>query len=197
MNMNMSKKGFFGFALAGLLIGYFTQMAHADGCATCSAGQGEQKVRFHVSGIGKMAGTANITITYGDTTYTATMSGGSVVWSAAHNRYEVARFDCVQWDQEIVVEPKLDQPVKITYNYVTDNQSPSYTEFQNVGGLNPIDYVSRPSSPCLKLWFDSDDGNWVQTTVFVTQNQRPGYAVERLKGRFPKMIPILATAEAQ
>ena len=113
----------------GLSWGLGPQRLLADGCASCAMGQSEQRVRFHIAGKGRIAGTANITVTYGDTTYTTTMSGGAVIWSPTLSRYIVDHYDCVQWAQEIVVEPRLDQPVKITYAYVADDQSPLYTEF--------------------------------------------------------------------
>jgi len=121
----------------------------------------EQKVHFNLNGIAIVAGTATVTITYGDTSQTFTITGGTVALNPSTGKYVATSFECVSWPAEITVKPKLDQVVRIKYDWNCDDTSPGYTEFEGDIGLNPITYWSRPSSRCLKVWVNQNNGNWI------------------------------------
>src|ERR1051326_556685 len=141
--------------------------ALAQGCTVCGNGQ-EQKVKFNLRGTASMAGSATATVSYGDTTVVIPMvnsSGNTTIGQVVpdgtgHYIVPQGGYACAQWQVELSVEPKVDQPVLIEYNFDSDNTHPTYTEFEYVGGPNPVTYYSRASSRCLKVYFDLDDEAW-------------------------------------
>src|SRR5205823_5453325 len=137
----------------------------ADGC-DCSK---EQTVRFQLRGVATMAGHATLKISYGEIiTNTTLITSNTIAPPDQYStNYHATNYQCVQWAEEIRVEPKLDQPVFIEYLYETNKSSPDYTEFKSLDELNPATYYTRPSSKCLKVFFDrSEPGqtNWVPAT---------------------------------
>jgi hypothetical protein len=61
------------------------------------------------------------------------MKGRTLECTAQESKWKETSYDCVSWDQEVIVELNQYQPVKVTYTYVTDNQMSDYTEFEDVG----------------------------------------------------------------
>jgi RHS repeat-associated protein len=126
-----------------------------------------------------MAGTAVVQIAYGQIVTNILMTGGVIQGPNGSGEYSVQSFACVQWGFDLPVEPKPDQPVSIQYFFIDDNENPGYTEFEALDELNPVIYWSRPSSHCLKVYFDESDGNWVlEPLVFLSYSTAPA----RLKG---------------
>jgi hypothetical protein len=88
------------------------------------------------------------------------LQAGVIQGPDADGIYSVQSYGCVQWDQEITVEPKLNEPVLIQYTFERDSRKPGYTEFKLIDSGNPYIYWTRPSLPCLQVWFDNADENW-------------------------------------
>lgn len=153
------------------------QTLRAAECVSCGT---EQDLRFNLRGIGLMAGSATVKVSYASTEFTVVMSGGSVVFNPNTQRYEAESYQCVQWPNDITIEPKCDQPVKIEFFLQQDDQDPAYTEFKFVDGeLNPIVFWTRPSSKCLKVYMDRNDDDWIyEPLVFVSAGTDP----TRMKG---------------
>jgi RHS repeat-associated protein len=146
----------------------------------------EQKVRLNLRAWAMMAGTATLRVTVGsDVIYEKAVTKGSVVYDPqlqCHRRD--GAYACAEWppsDQEaIAVEAKLDQPISVALDFVSDCTSAAFTEFGQISpGLNHITYWSRPSSKCLKVWLDKNDGQWVSEPELLTGGQG---TVFRLKG---------------
>ena len=143
-------------------------------CTSCGNGQQEQTVRFHLRGVASMAGTATVTITTASNTtppitFQMAADPSTIVFSPGLNRYVVDHYQCVPWDQEYVMDVKINEPILISYTFDNNPLHSSYTEFESLSEPNPIIYYTRPSSPCLKVYFDGNDGNWVaETPVFIT-----------------------------
>src|SRR5262249_22442272 len=96
---------------------------------------------------------------------TTEMTGGSIVFNPNTQRYEVQSYECVQWTNEIAVEPKVNEPITIEYLFEQDDQNPNYTEFKVLDQFNPVIYWSRPPSPCLKVYMAGVDGEWVYEPI--------------------------------
>jgi RHS repeat-associated protein len=157
-----------------LLIG-MTQLAAGD-CA-CDR---DQKVKLKLHGIARMAGTATVNIKVGGVVVnTYTFTAGSIAGPDANGEYSAEDFECIQWPDatsDVVIEPKLDEPVEIAWSFVYFNDDPRYTEFEQgvifgndgVAG-NPTVFWSKPSSPCLKYFVSADGSEWFdEKSAFVT-----------------------------
>ncbi len=165
----------FTAVLAAAIFG-MAPAAQAQGCAC----ESEQEIRINLRGVGYFAGSITVRITAGENVQTTTMSAGTIGYDSAEGEYYAASFDCAQWESELAVKAKLDQPIHIEYLYVSDPTSPDYTEIGDAGGVNPVAYLSLPGSRCLKFWIDTNDGNWVPYT-FTGFSYGPDSSI-RLKG---------------
>jgi hypothetical protein len=166
--------------LLACLAGYlFFLVSESTLKARCACDE-EQKVTYKLRGVGMMAGSASVRITWGDNEVFQSMAGGTTSYVGANARYEAISFECVQWDAEVTVDPKLNQSVQIEYVYETNDQDPNYTEFQDVERSNPVTFWTRPSSSCLTTYFDRGDGNWVPASDFFEFGD-----VIRMKGVMP------------
>jgi len=177
MKNHLTKNWLMWCLFTGLLAGGLSQTGLALTCS-CSVGP-EQNILFHLRGVATMAGSVTVRISHGDTNQTPptilSMVGGAIVLDPqGSGTYVVDHYDCVQWAQDIPVQLKPGEPVLVEYIYEHDNRLPTYTEFKyQEGNPNPVVWFTQPSLPCLQVYEDAADENWIpEIPVFMTYNDR-------------------------
>lgn len=167
----MKKLAVLLFVLSGLLL--------HDAAGQCPCGP-DQKVRLQLKGIAKLVGKVHVIVKVGDT----------IPLNGEFDLVGPSAYTCVEWPNNVTVEPKLDEPVRIEYLYSDDPSSPDFAEFDADAvfdgvAANPVVFMRKPGAKCPDYYFDTGHEDWVRESAvaFTTQEN-----VIRIRVHMPAAI---------